>query len=263
MEIIDSTEMSRICFVSDLHMFADRSNAAAHIPAIRKAAEECELCVLGGDIFDFRWSTLPSREATAQAAIEWLEEIVEGCPSTEFRLLLGNHDHAEPLLERLPGLFDKHDRFHWHCYYLRVGDAIFLHGDAADVPHRSIRRNNGCQATRLAQRRDRSVHHGRRRKHAASHRVYQTFIKTRLHRLVPRVAYPTKRVARRLAAYLDGLNHGAADGVRDVFFGHTHLPVRDYIHAGLRFHNCGAPIGDERFEILFTEVDESAEIVGH
>lgn len=255
--------MPKVCFVSDLHMFAERSSAESHVPAIIEAAQQSNLCVLGGDIFDFRWSRLPTREATAEAAVHWLGQLIETCPTTEFHLLLGNHDHAEPLLERLPVLFDLHERFHWHRYYLRIGDSVFLHGDAADVPHKSFRRNAGCQATRLAMRRDKSIHHGLKPKHPTSHRVYETFIRTRLHRLVPRVAYPTRKVARRISTYLDGLNHGAANGVRDVFFGHTHLPVRNYVFAGLRFHNCGAPIGNDRFEILYTEVDANADVIGH
>lgn len=255
--------MDKFCFVSDLHKFAARSNADAYEPELRRQAAESRWCVLGGDIFDFRWSQYGSPGATADAAMEWLAELTESCPETEIHFLLGNHDHNDAMTERLPALSEKYDRFHWYAFYARLGSTLFLHGDAADVPRRKPTERNECQATRLARRRERSRHHGKRPRSRASNRMYGAFLRTRLHRIVPKVAYPTRRVVKRLAHYLDGLNHGAAHGVRDVYFGHTHFPVRDYWYAGLTFHNGGAPIGKDPFAILSGKADADATVIGH
>ena len=253
--------MPTVCFVADLHKFAARSDADRIDSELRRVAARCGRCVLGGDIFDFRWSTLGSREKTAEAAIDWLRGLVVACPTTQFHFLLGNHDHATPLLDRLPAFTDATARFAWHAYFLRVGSTVFLHGDAADIPRRRSKRRS--PAERLASRRDRSLHHGRRPRSRAANGVYRQFVRSRLHHLVPRVAYPRRRVASRLTAYLEHLNLAAADGVRDVYFGHTHLPVDGYHYAGLRFFNGGAPIGSRSFRILTTEVEPDADVHGH
>ena len=54
-------------FVSDLHLFSGRTQAARHAPALHAAARRARTFVLGGDIFDFRWSTLGSVETTVRA----------------------------------------------------------------------------------------------------------------------------------------------------------------------------------------------------
>ena len=257
----DAPPVPTVCFVADLHKFAARSDAESVDPELRRVAGRCDRCVLGGDIFDFRWSTLGSREATADAAVEWLAGLLGACPSTTFHLLLGNHDHASPLLARLPALADASPRFAWHQYFLRVGETVFLHGDAADVPRR--RRSRVTPADRLAMRRERSLHHGSKTKGRAANGVYRQFVRSRLHHLVPRVAYPKRRVAARLTAYLEHLDMAAVDGVRSVYFGHTHLPIDGYRYAGMRFYNGGAPIGSRSFRILTTEVSADAAVHAH
>ena len=72
--------MSKACFVSDLHLFANRSRGARHLDAIRKTAERSKLCVLGGDIFDFKWSTLPSDGHSVDEALRWLHELAVSVP---------------------------------------------------------------------------------------------------------------------------------------------------------------------------------------
>ena len=51
--------MTKCYFVSDLHLFANRSNAHRYLEEIALAASQAEVFVLGGDIFDFRWSRIP------------------------------------------------------------------------------------------------------------------------------------------------------------------------------------------------------------
>lgn len=252
--------MPTVCFAADLHKFASRSDADAVEPELRRAIARSDRCVLGGDIFDFRWSTLGSPERTAGAAVEWLASLSGDFPQTRFSLLLGNHDHSEELIARLPALSDATPNFEWFGYYLRIGPAVFLHGDAADVRRRPSLR---AGQDRLVKRRERSLHHGRRGKRRTSHAAYRQFVRTRLHHLVPRVAYPKRRVVRRLAAYLEHLGLSAADGVRDVYFGHTHFPVDGHRHAGLTFHNGGAPIASRSFRILTAELPADAEAHGH
>ena len=40
------------------------------------------------------------------------------------------------------------------------------------------------------------------------------------------------------------------DGVKRIYFGHTHLPFRDYMHGGYCFHNTGSAVGKMEFHPL-------------
>jgi len=230
--------MSAACFVSDLHLFANRSQGGNHLEAIRNAAANSEHCVLGGDIFDFKWSTLPSSQATVQAALSWLHDLAIRVPNCRVHFLLGNHDYHPHLIERLPELAADVPNFEWEKFYLRLGDCVFLHGDVAD---------RKMTAARLEQRRHKFRHTTR---HPVQHRAYDLVVGAHVHDVVARAIYPKRVVARRIMSYLKHLGHGPETGIRHVYFGHTHREVDGYEHEGIRFHNGGAPIGRTSFRIV-------------
>ena len=242
--------MQTVCFASDLHLFARRSSAPAHYGRLVEHAAACDRLVLGGDIFDFRWSTLASRQRTVDAALDWLQQLLADLPTTQVHYLLGNHDHVQALLDELPRFETQHPRFDWHQYYLRIGHAVFLHGDVADRP---------MTPQRFERRRLRSLYHGRRRRGRLSNAAYQAMLTTRVHNAIPLVIHPRRTVARRILHYLSLV--GQREGVQEVFFGHTHRPVDGYVFRGVTFHNGGAPIGTAPLVLLQTEVDETHGIV--
>src|SRR5256885_311664 len=79
-------------FLSDLHLLSRRSRADLHVPAIHAAAGRANAFILGGDIFDFRWSTLPSADEAVKHAIRWLDDLVASHPRCEFHFIQGYHD---------------------------------------------------------------------------------------------------------------------------------------------------------------------------
>lgn len=241
--------MPRICFVSDLHMFANRSRADGYLEALTTVAADRDACILGGDIFDFKWSTLPSTTETINAAVNWLEEFSASLPHCQVHMLLGNHDDHPALTERLPELASSLDNFEWERFHLCWGDTVFLHGDVAD---------RQMTAACLKRRRE-QFRHGR--KSPLQHRLYDAVVQARLHQIAPTAIYPTRRVARRILAYLRSSGVDVGSQIKHVYFGHTHRPVNGYTCDGVQFHNCGAPIGAGRFRILTHEIedDQSAE----
>ena len=92
--------MAKCYFVSDLHLFANRSNAHRYLAQIAIAASQADVFVLGGDIFDFRWSSLPTARAVGRAA-EWLDALLASSPACQFHLVLGNHDYHQVFIDRL------------------------------------------------------------------------------------------------------------------------------------------------------------------
>jgi len=229
-------------FVSDLHLFARRSQATAYLATMKQRARGAHTFVLGGDIFDFRWTTLASVDQTVNAAANWLRDLVESAPRCQFHMLLGNHDHHGCLIKRLQKLADEQENLSWDPYYLRLGDSIFLHGDAVD---------GDATHDGLVQLREGNPKHVKRG--PTANMLYDTVVQTGVHRAAPVVAYPKRRTARRLLEYLEDVGHGAAAGARNVYFGHTHRPLHAYEYRGVRFHNGGAPIKGVPFRIVAAE----------
>jgi len=239
--------MSTFSFVSDLHLFASRSSASAHFDELIRASRQSDECVLGGDIFDFRWSCFRSPERTADAAIDWLRDFLNSTDNCKVHFLLGNHDDHPLMHARLPHLELEYSRFTWSRFYYRMGDTLFLHGDVAD---------RNMTAACLEQQRN-SFQHGTRS--PLQHRLYQLAVQAHLHLLPPTAAYPRRKVARRILSYMNQIGQGPETGVRHVCFGHTHRPVDDYHLGEITFHNCGAPIGAGKFRIVRRDFQLDAE----
>ena len=235
---------TRLSLVADLHLFSRRSRAEVFHPEIRSAADEADLFVLAGDTFDYKWAHQHCTDSFADQAQDWLLDLAAGRPSCQFRFILGNHDHHPALISRLDALAAKLPNFAWDPWFHRQGSTIFLHGDVA---------NGFATSARLEKFRQRCGRH-KRRPGRLRNGIYDALVATHLHTISAGVAFPARRVARRITRYLDHIGHGAQAGTRDVFFGHTHRLLDGFEHAGMRFHNPGAPIRGTAFRILRTEI---------
>ncbi len=114
--------MTKCYFVADLHLFANRSYAHRYLEEITRKASQANTFVLGGDIFDFRWSRIPILKAVDRAA-RWLEELARACPDCQFHVVLGNHDYHRAFIDRLVELEQQLPNLVWHRYYVRLGPA--------------------------------------------------------------------------------------------------------------------------------------------
>ncbi len=232
--------MGKCYFVADLHLFANRSKASRYLLDMIAAAAEAEDFVLGGDIFDFRWARTKNHRQTVDKALAWLKDLVRPCPRCHFHFVLGNHDFHQTLMDRLADLARDLPNFSWNCYYVRLGNSIFLHGDVAD------RKNHNAET--LAAARDQWLDARRRGPFLSG--LYDVVVLTRLHKPLPRLVYAKRVVARRILSYLKQIGQGPAAGVRNVYFGHTHKHMTNYEYGGLIFHSGGAPIKGLEFHIL-------------
>jgi len=232
------------CYVvSDLHLFSRRSLANDHEAAIYEAAAQADILVLAGDIFDFKWSHFGSFAESTTEASAWLRRLIDASPYCQIHYLLGNHDHHPLFVEELGALSAEHENLSWHPYHLRLGSAVFLHGDAA---------NPRMNQARLEAFRSRFAHH--RQAGAQRNRMYDFTVSAGLHILGARLAFPRRRTLRRITRYLDEIGEGWADGVRNVYFGHTHRRLADEEFRDLKFHNGGAPMKGMDFEVVSAQL---------
>lgn len=214
--------------ISDLHIFAKRSLADDHLDAMRAAASQADFFVLNGDIFDFRWTTLDTAEETAEAALDWLESFAQRHPRCQIFYVLGNHDSWELFTSHLDELAEDQPNFQWFPSHVRIGSALFLHGD---LP--------------LGMKRRRPFHRHlptrNRERGNVLHACYDAIVYTGLHRL-PGRWYWRRRCAKRFLRALKRDRNGLADDLTDIYFGHTHNVFCDYSFGGLVFHNTGSAI---------------------
>lgn len=243
---MSETDSSRFChFVSDLHLQSRRSYGNELTDSIRQAASDSHTFVLGGDLFDFKWSTRRSLEAAVREAESWLEELIVSYPQCEFQYVVGNHDHNRRFLERLELLESRHSNFDWHPFVIRAGENVFLHGDVA---------NGYPDQEALAESREKWF--DEESKAEIWHRLYSMVVAMRLHVTVSAIAHRKLLIARRIMQWLEATGHGPASGIRRVYFGHTHSPVDGYEYQGLRFFNPGGAIHGLRCQILQVEGSE-------
>jgi UDP-2,3-diacylglucosamine pyrophosphatase LpxH len=231
-------------FVSDLHLFSRRSSGPQVQRAIEAAVARSDTFVLGGDIFDFRWSELESHEKTIEQSVRWLQGLISVNPDCHFHYILGNHDALPGFTEQLHQLTLANPQLQWHKHYLRLNRTVFLHGDIIDakIPldadfHELL------DARRVA-------HEHRPRPAPMKHFLYDAVVKTRIHRVVAHVVNSNQKVLDQVSSYLKWAEQTPETGAEQVFFGHTHRPVDAISYQGQVFYNPGAAIKGIPFKIL-------------
>ena len=218
--------------ISDLHMFARWSRPNEYIERMDDAAAVADFFVLNGDIFDFRWSILPSTQATIDAAVDWLAQFAAAHPNCTIYYILGNHDGFTGLARRLTKLADEMENFEWRPAYLRMDDVLFAHGD-------------------LFWRRGRNPFERRlptevRRITPLIGWVYHLIHTIQATRLV-HALWPASRCARHIVKSLTGAPIKRTRGITSVYCGHSHVPVYVFSHENITFHNTGSGIKGLRY----------------
>jgi predicted phosphodiesterase len=292
----------RVLVLSDLHKGGSLSKFEKKFQrAIEEKIGEADHIVLNGDVFEL-FDILNVTDASksqfglvkgaeekmkkaSDEAIAYLEQFLEKHPERKFHFVLGNHENIRYFTKRLDELQAKHkdkkDNFNWSPEAIRLGDALFTHGDLqmsgqihsdnelGNLPPRGTfrfrhmdemkevvntargklqRETEGWQWTRalasaalsvpglgdllvtagllVADRlgyRD-SVSAGIKKMHDYLH---DSEFAGNFH-------------------YLDGCGHEpqkfTLEGIKHVFFGHTHLPFDNREHEGITYHNTGSLI---------------------
>jgi UDP-2,3-diacylglucosamine hydrolase len=228
--------------LSDLHLFSGRSDGATCLESIRPTLESATILVLNGDIFDFRWSTLRDSQRTLAAALEWLGKLAGELSECRIHFIVGNHDCCRTFTAHLAQLAARQPRFQWHEYFLRLGPALFLHGDCAHRPMNHQGLNGFRELWRGDWQRGRLLTAG-----------YRWVDRLGITRRVHEWHFPRQRTVERIAFYLDDACAGWRQSTRHCYFGHTHLPFADYEFNGVKFHNTGSAIRGMEFNPIIFE----------
>lgn len=236
--------VTRGLVLSDLHLLAPRSEGERLVEEWNDSLCSAEVLVLNGDTFDFRWSRLGCEQRSIAAAIGWVEDLLGRFGGRELHYLAGNHDCLVPFRSRLDDLVRVHPVLRCHDLHLRMGRALFLHGDCANRKMTE----SGLQRSREGWSRDRP----RGRTRAA---LYQAIDALGVTETFHRWYFPPERTSARVAHYLDDALPAWRNEIDDCYLGHTHVPFRDHLHEGVRFHNTGSGIRGMGFQPLAFETE--------
>ena len=239
-------EPRRIAFISDLHLFSRRCNAHEHEERIEQAVSWGEMCVWGGDLFDFRWSQERRGDVTVGRAIDWLERWYDRHPDTTFVFLAGNHDAHRPFADALRRWARDRERFHDGLECLRVRDTLLVHGDVIE--------GNGSHE---AFTRYRTRWSGKPTAGALQNQAYEMAVAARVHKAVASAAHRKRNTCLRLLRWMHDQPDDAIRGVRRVVFGHTHRLITGLRVDGIRFYNGGAAIRHVPFSPVMIELPRS------
>ena len=230
----------------DLHLLAGRQRrfrSQEWMPQWRRGGD---LCVLNGDIFDFRWAEEHDERISMRQARRWLEQLIHPPVRSRFIVIMGNHDSLPGYREVLEDLAERHAHFRWAEHWVRLGDKVFFHGDFPD--------DTGA-VERL--RESRREHTARRRPGKGRRGLYWAATKTGLTGMFPRVLR-WRRYCLQSNGFLARELGAAYNDIRHVYLGHTHVHFQDLELNGRLFHNSGTPLRGAAFRPLhfhFGEVE--------
>nr|WP_035601611.1 metallophosphoesterase [Haloferula sp. BvORR071] len=229
--------------VSDLHLFSARSSGEKLLEDLSPILRRVDLLVLNGDTFDFRWSTLASEHETLVAARWHLERWLKLFEGREIHYVIGNHDCLVGHCAILAEMAAASETLKVHEREFVLGDSLFLHGDCA---------NRGMSPARLDAYRE--AWSRDRQRGAVGRGFYRVVDATGAGLMFHRVYFPQAATVARVSGYLDQALPQWREGIRNCYFGHTHMPFRDHEVGGVRFHNTGSGTRGMGFNPLEFEI---------
>lgn len=194
--------------------------------------------VLGGDIFDFRWSRAGGFEKSIALANRWLDQLLEFLPGCRVDYLLGNHDCDSRFRQLLEHRASDTSNFGVHEICFRFEDTLFLHGDVLDA--------GGFQ--HLSKYRSAFEHSSEQPWWV--HRLYDLAVMLRVHQRIPEFRHRPVPCVQKLKEYLGQEVSVDLSAIQRVFFGHTHVPIRGLQVSGITYWNPGAALKHMPFEPL-------------
>lgn len=211
--------------ISDLHIFARRSEIAKHFEEIEAAAKTSEFIVLNGDIFDFEWSTYYTINYTADEARSWLEKLANTNPQCQVYFIMGNHDSHSSFLERLKKI--SLPNFQWSPTHFIIDDSLFLHGDLPLSGQGVLERKN-YEERAVSKSKTMSL-------------IYDLVLRTHVQKIA-NLIYNKYTTAAKIHKAVVSSGLLASHDIKHIYFGHTHVPFNNFFYKGIYFHNTGSVV---------------------
>jgi UDP-2,3-diacylglucosamine pyrophosphatase LpxH len=224
-----TTQRAQGYVVSDLHIFGCASLYQRKLPELYESVSQHTTVVLNGDTFDFKRSHYRSSSETTKHALAWLSDLLSRVPQTTLHYIVGNHDCQNALVEGISQLAAANPNLRLYQSHLRLGTNFFLHGDILDITHAS-------DDLSLLRQRYATIEPSITSKLFAHLVSYSGLNK------VEYLRHTKQALTARIMSYMREHHPQELNGIRALYFGHTHVPFTGFVSDGIAFHNTGSLI---------------------
>ena len=225
---------------SDLHIFHPGVEEDSVLLKVRNSLQNAEICVMNGDIFDFKRTDLPSIENAIDHASEILVNWVKKFPLCQFHYVLGNQDCLGPFVAKLCEVSKEFNNLTIHEDYFVIGDKLFLHGDAAH----SFTTPDAVKNYR--------INAAPSKPDTISRLLAKIIVNLRLN--LTAYIYPSiPKVVSNIEYYINQLDIDLVT-IRAVYFGHTHVAFEAYEKNKVLYNNTGTAVNGMEFKVLEFEI---------
>ncbi len=227
MQTINHKSLERGYVVSDLHLFSPCSRYRELLPKLQADCSHYPVVVLNGDTFEIKRSTENSVDDIAINCATWLQELCETNSKTTFYYIIGNHDAHSTLTSHLQGLAANISNLKVVPHILTIGSNLFIHGDVIEP---------GACMFGIESVRERYKHLSPSK---LSTLLAMTITTLRLN-VVEYLRHQKTTLAERIISYVSHYEPQQLEGIKTIFFGHTHVSFSNFSHEGITFHNTGS-----------------------
>ncbi len=211
--------------ISDFHFLSEQDLKGPAGDKLESLAREADFLVIAGDMLDFRRLQDQSNQLMHDAIV-YLDALLTRNPDCRVFYVLGNHDGLAFLHDALKELSARRANFEVCPVSLRFGDRLFFHGDLPFEKH-------------LPEPLERPRVMRDKRPKRLRGRCYLLILRWRLHR-GPFTWFLQWFTATGITRWLGRTPDEYRRGIREVYFGHIHLPFAGYRKNGMVFHNSGS-----------------------
>jgi UDP-2,3-diacylglucosamine hydrolase len=242
--------MAKGYVISDLHMMAAYSRSDRHWADIDRAASKAHFFVLNGDINEMYFSDLPF-EQRMETGLGNIERLVKAHPNCQFHYIIGNHENIDAYMNGVVTLAHRLPNLQIHACYMRIGNALYLHGDQP------------LGAGEITTERHLHPAGGMKQQAAGNILPLVNPLQATFRNLRHAIHYSFNRDVNRILHAIDKADPIVRSGVEHVFFAHTHRPKLAVTskHSPISFHNTGAGVRGAHFSMLEIETDDREHVV--
>lgn len=227
MHTINHKSLKRGYVVSDLHLFSPCSRYRTLLPTLQADCSRYPVVVLNGDTFEVKRVIGNSVDNIATNCTTWLQELCKANNETTFYYVIGNHDAHSTITSHIQGLAANISNLKVVPHILTLGSYLFIHGDVIEPGATMF----GVESVR------------ERYKNLCPSRMSTLLAMTvttlRLN-IVEYLRHQKTSLAEKIISYVSHHEPGQLDGVKTIFFGHTHVPFSNFSYRGITFHNTGS-----------------------
>jgi UDP-2,3-diacylglucosamine hydrolase len=230
--------------VSDLHLFSPCSRHKKLLPEFYTRCSQHSVVVLNGDTFEMKRSKLKSTDKVTDQCTTWLRELCKKNESTQFYYVIGNHDAQRQIMQEINNVAQDVSNLIVIPHILTIGSTLFIHGDVIEP---------GALEMGVS-----SVREKYRETTPSKLSLFLATVVTSLRlNSVEYIRHNKSALAATLLSYINRHEPDRLNSIKTIFFGHTHVPFRDFQFEGITFHNTGSFIKGLQWNPMEFTIDGS------